>query len=102
MRTPRFNNRLDQRPSAHWTRLSDLSQPRVSRRKKFFAVVSPPIVTGGSRKSIRHVLIYDNHPDTLRLLNDVDFAGRRKANWQILIGVGLAVFVALGIFLWWL
>ena len=64
--------------------------------------MSPPIVTGGSRKSIRRVLIYDNHPATLRLVNDVDFVGRRKTNWQILIGVGLAVFVALGIFLWWL
>jgi hypothetical protein len=74
----------------------------VPRRKKFFAVVSPPIVTGASRKSIRRVLIHDNHPATLRLLNDADFVGRRKTNWRILIGVGLAVFVALGIFLWWL
>jgi hypothetical protein len=99
MRTPRFNNRFDQRPATRWTRLSNFSEPRVCRRKKFFAVVSPPMMIGASRKPIRRVLIYDNHPATLRLLHDVDLGEERKTNWRILAGAAFAIVIVLGI-LW--
>jgi hypothetical protein len=99
MRTPRSNRRFDRKLPTRWTRLPDLSTLRVSRRKKFFAVVSPPIRIDASRQPIRRVLIFDNHPATLQLLHDADLAERRKTMWQIAMGVALAAIVVVGIFL---
>jgi hypothetical protein len=56
-------------------------------------------VTGAGRKPIRRVLIFDNHPATLRLLRDADLAERRKKIGYILISMMLAVVAVLGIFL---
>lgn len=99
MRTPRSNRRFDRKLPTRWTRLPDLSTLRVSQRKKFFAVVSPPIRIDASRQPIRRVLIFDNHPATLQLLHDADLAERRKTMWQIAMGVALAAIVVVGIFL---
>jgi hypothetical protein len=41
---------------------SDASSP-----KRFFAVVSPPISTRLEGKTARRVLLFDNHPESLRL-----------------------------------
>src|SRR4029077_10637793 len=99
MRTPPFNSGFNPRPPTRWTRLPDLSALRVSQRKKFFAVVSPPIRIDASRQPIRRVLILDNHPATRQLLHDADLAERRKTMWQIAMGIGLAAMVVVGIFL---
>jgi hypothetical protein len=99
MRTPRFNGRSDQRLAAHWIRFPDLAAPRVSGRKKIFAVVSPPIPIDAGRRAIRRVLIFDNHPATLRYLRDLDLAQRRKITRRILAGLALLVIASLGMLL---
>ena len=75
---------LDRRPGAasrpkvrefpKWIRVSHLSSavlryPIVSGRKKIFAIVAPPIPADVGRKTIRRILIFDNHPDSLRLVS---------------------------------
>jgi hypothetical protein len=53
-------------------------------RKKIFAIVSRPIPTGIENKTIRRVVIFDNHPDSLLLISQAfvdvtadDFGVRR-------------------------
>ena len=75
---------LDRRPGAasrpkvrefpKWIRVSHLSSavlryPIVSGRKKIFAIVAPPIPADVGCKTIRRILIFDNHPDSLRLVS---------------------------------
>jgi hypothetical protein len=85
MKMPRFNNdrRLDMAwrrfPRKHrhpkWTRMSHIGG-RVSRdltdagRRRIFAVVAPCESAAGGGKGIRRILIFDNHPDSLRLVLD--------------------------------
>jgi len=54
-----------------WIHLPELGRVREwtsSGRKRIFAVVSRPIPTEVEGKTIRRVLVFDNHPDTLHLL----------------------------------
>src|SRR5438874_13634554 len=91
MNTPRFNRdwtrtaipRSTSRRYPKWPRVADLGGLRDSKqsgRKRIFAIVSPPIPVRSGHKTVRHVLIFDNHPRTLRLLSatlakaDVDLA----------------------------
>jgi hypothetical protein len=58
-----------------WIRVSDIGGPfirdsRSSRRRRLFAVVAPPTRTSLGLKTIRQILIFDNHPDSLRLVLD--------------------------------
>src|SRR5215475_5574766 len=39
-----------------------------SGQKRIFAIVSPPIPTSVNGKTIRRIVIFDNHPDSLRLV----------------------------------
>jgi hypothetical protein len=48
------------------------TRPRVS------VIVSRPIQLREGAVPIRRILIFDDHPATLRLLNDVDLAQKRK------------------------
>jgi hypothetical protein len=48
--------------------LGCLDDSRRSGRKRIFAVVSRPIAIGVEGKTIRHILIFDNHPDSLRMV----------------------------------
>jgi hypothetical protein len=48
------------------------------KRARIFVIVSRPIRLSESAVPIRRVLIFDDHPATLRLLNDVDLAQKRK------------------------
>ena len=41
----------------------------VSGQKKIFAIVAPPIPADVGGKTIRCILIFDNHPDSLRLVS---------------------------------
>jgi hypothetical protein len=55
--------------------MSDIGYVRDSTgsgRKKIFAVVSPPMPAYFGRKTIRRILIFDNHPDSLRLVSESD------------------------------
>jgi hypothetical protein len=98
MRAPRFKLDFD-RPTTRWTRVPNLDVPRVPNRKKILAIVSPPIVIGDRRKPIRRVLIYDNHPATLRLLHDGNLVEPRMIIWHILLSAALAIVAVLCIFL---
>jgi hypothetical protein len=81
MNTPRFN--YDRNPGAisrprtrkysKWTRLPHIG-PRFLRnstgpeRRKIYAIVAPRVPADLGRKRIRRVLIFDNHPNSIRLV----------------------------------
>ena len=81
MDTSRFNEHSRQRAvldSASRNYLQKIHVPGLggvqnyvtSRRKRIFAIVSRPIRSQVEGKTIRRILIFDNHPDTLRLILD--------------------------------
>ena len=113
MNTPRFD--YDRRsgatsdPSAQkypkWIRVSHLGVPLLrdstgSGRKKIFAIVAPAMPADLGGKTIRRVLIFDNHPDSLRLVSrlrvrpDVDLVAPPVTSRSHII-FGLVVIVAL-------
>jgi hypothetical protein len=82
MNAPRFN--YDRKPGtasdpsaqeySKWIRVSHLDVPLLrdstgSGRKKIFAIVTPPMPADLGCKTIRRILIFDNHPDSLRLVS---------------------------------
>ncbi len=40
--------------------------------KRFFLIVSPPILTGTTGTSARRLLLFDNHPESLRLVSELE------------------------------
>jgi len=81
MDTSRFNEHSRQRAilnSASRNYLQQIQVPRLgcvhnhvtSPRKRIFAIVSRPTRSQVKGKTIRRILIFDNHPDTLRLILD--------------------------------
>jgi hypothetical protein len=48
--------------------LGSISDSTNSRRKRIFALISQPVPAGVPGKTMRRVLIFDNHSETLRLL----------------------------------
>ena len=48
------------------------------KRTRVFVIVSRPIRLSEDAAPIRRVLIFDDHPATIRLLDDVDLARKRK------------------------
>src|ERR1700726_2570500 len=81
MRTPRFNydrdpgatSRSGARKHPKWIRMPDIGGkfPRHStgpQRRKIYAIVAPPMPADLDGKTIRRILIFDNHPDSLRLV----------------------------------
>src|SRR5437016_13195832 len=105
MNTPRFNRdwtrtaipRSTSRRYPKWLRVADLGGLRDSKqsgRKRTFAIVSPPIPVRSGRKTVGHILIFDNHPRSLRLLSetlakaDVDLASPRNPR-HVVLGIAL-------------
>jgi hypothetical protein len=75
-----------------------------STRRKFFAIVTPPARSDSGCNPVRRVLIFDNHPDSLRLVSkqrlnpDVDLYAARNTNGSyVLLGVVLILTLLLGI-----
>jgi hypothetical protein len=74
--------------------LGCLDDSRRAGRKKIFAIVSRPIPAGVEGKTIRHVLIFDTHPDSLRLVfetgadleSDAAAAWRRERRTSVICG----------------
>ena len=119
MNSPRFN--YERRPNApsrlrpgtyprpKWIRVSHVGGPSLcdsgsSGRKRIFAIVVPPKVDV-SGKVIRRILIFDNHPDSLRLLSRLhvrpdDLAATRRAHPVYLI-FALLLMLALSIAMFW-
>jgi hypothetical protein len=79
--------RLDVTPDQSGT-----TRPRVS------VIVSRPIRLREGAAPIRRVLIFDDHPATLRLLNDVDLAQRRKDKLALVQFSALFVLLLLAMF----
>ena len=96
MKTPGLNDerstgapsRLSLRKYAKWIPVSEIDDwlrhhSTGSGRRKIFAIVAPPIPVDRGGKTVRRILIFDNHPDTLRLVSerrlnpDVDLATGR-------------------------
>jgi hypothetical protein len=100
----RFNNsperqatsRLAKERYSPWIQVPDLGcleDCRRSGRKRIFAAISRPIPTGAGDKTIRHILIFDNHPESLRLvfktgvdLGSDDAAWRRERRASVICG----------------
>ena len=126
MNAPRFNYdckrsatlRRSARKYPKWIRVSQIGGPllraRGSGRRKIFAIVMPSISVRLGRKPIRRILIFDNHPDSLRLISerrlnvDVDLAMGRggpssglpapphTSSWHVFLGLALVLALILG------
>jgi hypothetical protein len=65
-----------------------------SGQKRIFAIVSPPIATPVEGKTMRRIVIFDNHPDSLRLVlqfgldpDSDEAASRREMRTSITCGL---------------
>jgi hypothetical protein len=71
-----------------WIPLAELSSVRdsiSSDKKRIFAIVSRPIAGEINGKAIRRILIFDNHPEGLRLVLDSGIDSDNddtKARWE--------------------
>ena len=66
-------------------------------QKRRFAVWSQPVTVSG--KTIRHIVIFDNHPDSLRLLLNSDLAPRRRSEFfYAVLAIVLVLAAGLGMF----
>jgi hypothetical protein len=79
MDNPRFNGGSKQRSMSHsvtghyprWVHVPNLEFLRDaagSPRKRIFSIVSRPIPAEVEGKTLRRILIFNNHPDSLRLV----------------------------------
>lgn len=115
MNTPRFNYARTSGPALRpktrkfrkWIRVSHVGGPVLRDssglgRRKIFAVVAPSIPADLGRNPGRRVLIFDNHPDSLRLvaeqhLNpDVDPPARKTSPAHVILGFALILTLVLG------
>src|SRR5882762_8923243 len=94
-----------------WIRVSDIGDPfirdsRSSGRRRIFAVVAPPTRTSLGRKTIRQILIFDNHPDSLWSVSESgvnldsdDTVSRAERRISIICG-SVLIAMALATLLW--
>ncbi len=100
---------LRRRRYSQWIRMSELAYPSGSAssgQKRIFAIVSPPIPTSVNGKAIRRIVIFDNHPDSLRLVlqsgvnvEGDDAVSRRERRTSIICGLILIAMLVAGL-LW--
>jgi hypothetical protein len=67
-------------------------------RPRLSVIVSPPVKSSEGANPIRRILIFDDHPATLRLLNDVDVAQKRKDRLALLQFATLVLLLILVMF----
>ena len=66
-------------------------------QKRIFVVASRPVTEG--EKTIRHILIFDNHPASLRLLFGSDLMLRRRNEvFYAVLAIALVLAAGLGVF----
>jgi hypothetical protein len=76
------------------TRLPDAT---ARGQRRIFVVVSQRVIKRG--KTIRHILIFDNHPASLHLLRNIDLTARRRRKLvYALLTVVLVLAAGLGMF----
>jgi hypothetical protein len=68
------------------------------KRTRVFVIVSRPIRLSEGAAPIRRVLIFDDHPATIRLLDDVDPALKRKNKLALVGCSALIVLLILAMF----
>ena len=68
------------------------------KRTRVFVIVSRPIRLSEGAAPIRRVLIFDDHPATIRLLDDVDFALKWKNELALVGSSALIVLLMLAMF----
>ena len=66
--------------------------------KKIFTVLSRSVTVRG--KTIRHILIFDDHPASLRLLLGSDPAPRRR-NEFLYVVLAIVLVLATGLWMFW-
>jgi hypothetical protein len=69
------------------------------KRPRIFVIVSRPVPLREGAAPIRRVLIFDDHPATIRLLEDVDLALKRK-NKLALVGCSALIVRLMLAMLW--
>jgi hypothetical protein len=67
-------------------------------QKRIFMVASRPVTESG--KTIRHIVIFDNHPASLRLLFSSDLMQRRR-NDVLQAVLAAALILAAGLLMFW-
>jgi hypothetical protein len=79
-------------------RTDRLANATTRRQKRRFAVMSRLVTVSG--KTIRHIVIFDNHPDSLRLLLDSDLIPRRRNEFFYAV-LTIAFVLAAGLGMFW-
>jgi len=82
-----------------------LRESTGSGRKKIFTIVAPPLPASSGGKTIRSILIFDNHPDSLRLVferranphSDLS-APERVISWELILASILTMAALIGMF----
>ena len=75
-------------------RLPDTTTPG---QKRIFVVASRPVIEG--EKTIRHIVIFDNHPASLRLLLSSNLMlQRRNEFFYVVLTIVLVLAAGVGIF----
>ena len=78
-------------------RTDRLPDARTLGQKRIFVFASRPVTE--NEKTIRHIVIFDNHPDSLRLLLNSDLIpGRRNEFFYAVLGIALVLAAGLGMF----
>jgi hypothetical protein len=77
-------------------RTDRLPDATTGRPKKIFTVLSRSVTVRG--KTIRHVLIFDDHPASVRLLLGSDSAPRRNEALYLVFAIVLVLATGLGMF----
>ena len=79
------------------TRADRLPDVTTLGQKRIFVVASRPVTE--SEKTIRRIVIFDNHPASLRLLFNSDLTLRRRNEvFYAVLAIALVLAVGLGIF----
>ena len=66
-------------------------------QKRIFVVASRPVIEGET--TIRHIVIFDNHPESLRLLLGSDLPSRRRNQvFYVVLAITLVLAAGLGMF----
>jgi hypothetical protein len=116
MATPRFNDgsqRVISRSAIasypRWVRVAKLGcvrDPGNFGQKRMFAIVSRPIPSEVKSKTIRRIVIFDTHPDSLRLVLEAgldaatdDTALRQERRTSIICG-SILIAMMVGSLLW--
>jgi hypothetical protein len=106
-RKPGTASRPRGREFPNWIRVTHASGPvlddsKGSDKRRIFAIVSRPIPTKLEGKTIRRVLIFDNHPDSLRLVSesgadlDTDKAESRRERRASIICGSILIAIVVG------